>query len=89
MAAHFGLINEVVPHDQLMDVAMQRARELTSMAPLAVRAIKELAVRGQYLSLQDGLRFEEVIQHRLLVTEDGKEGPKAFAEKRPPEYKGQ
>ena len=87
-AAHFGLINEVVPHDQVMDVAMARARELVSMAPLAVRAIKELAVRGQYLSLQDGLRFEEVIQDRLLATEDGKEGPKAFTEKGSPEYKG-
>ena len=87
-AAHFGLINEVVPHDSLMDVAMERAHELASMAPLAVRAIKELAVRGQYMSLSDGLRFEQVIQDRLLATEDGQEGPRAFSEKRPPSYKG-
>ena len=87
-AAHFGLINEVVPHDSVMDVAMERAGELASMAPLAVRAIKELAVRGQYMPLNEGLRFEQVIQDRLRSTEDGKEGPRAFAEKRAPNYKG-
>jgi enoyl-CoA hydratase/carnithine racemase len=87
-AAHFGLINEVVPHDRVMGVAMERAGELASMAPLAVRAIKELAVRGQYMSLNDGLRFEQAIQERLRATEDGREGPRAFAEKRPPNYKG-
>jgi E-phenylitaconyl-CoA hydratase len=87
-AAHFGLINEVVPHDTVLDVAMARAQELASMAPLAVRAIKELAVRGQYMSLEEGLRFEQVIQERLRTTEDGQEGPRAFAEKRTPIYKG-
>ena len=87
-AAHFGLINEVVPHDSVVDVAMERAAELASMAPLAVRAIKELAVRGQYMPLNEGLRFEQVIQDRLRATEDGKEGPRAFAEKRQPNYKG-
>ena len=81
-------LTEVVPHDRIVDVAMERAGELASMAPLAVRAIKELAVRGQYLPLNEGLRFEQVIQDRLLSTEDGKEGPRAFAEKRPPNYKG-
>lgn len=88
-AAHFGLINEVVPHDTVLDVAMERARELASMAPLAVRAIKELAVRGQYMQLDEGLRFEQVIQDRLRATDDGKEGPRAFAEKRKPNFKGQ
>jgi (E)-benzylidenesuccinyl-CoA hydratase len=87
-AAHFGLINEVVPHDQVMDVAMERARELASMAPLAVRAIKELSVRAQYMPLGDGLRLEEAISARLRATEDAKEGPRAFAEKRMPEYHG-
>jgi E-phenylitaconyl-CoA hydratase len=87
-AAHFGLINEVVPHDRVMDVAMERASELVSMAPLAVRAIKELAVRGQAMPLNEGLRLEQVMLDRLLATEDGKEGPRAFTEKRPPKYNG-
>lgn len=87
-ALHFGLINEVVPHDTVMDVAMERAAELTTMAPLAQRAIKELSVRAQYISLQDGLRLEESMQLRLRQTEDGQEGPRAFAEKRPAQWKG-
>jgi enoyl-CoA hydratase/carnithine racemase len=87
-AAHFGLINEVVPHDTVLDVAMERARELAAMAPLAVRAIKELAVRGQYMPLDEGLRFEQVMSDRLRATEDGREGPRAFAEKRTPNFQG-
>ncbi|MBM3138620.1 MAG: enoyl-CoA hydratase/isomerase family protein [Chloroflexi bacterium] len=87
-AAHFGLINEVVPHDRVLAVAQERARELRGMAPLAVRAIKELSVRAQYLPLGDGLRFEEAISARLRATEDAKEGPRAFAEKRPPNFTG-
>lgn len=87
-AAHFGLINEVVPHASVMDVAMERARELASMAPLAVRAIKELAVRGQTMPLEEGLRMEMMMQDKLRSTEDGREGPRAFAEKRKPSYRG-
>lgn len=87
-AAHFGLINEVVPHDDVMSIAMERAEELASMAPLAVRAIKELSVRAQYIPLQDGLRLEEAIAARLRMTDDAKEGPKAFAEKRKANFTG-
>lgn len=87
-AAHFGLINEVVPHGSVMDVAMERARELAAMAPLAVRAIKELAVRGQYMELNESLRMEHMMQDKLLTTEDGKEGSRAFVEKRKANYQG-
>ncbi len=87
-AAHFGLINEVVPHDEVMSVARERAEELRAMAPLAVRAIKELSVRGQDIPLYDGLRLEQAISARLGATEDAKEGPRAFAEKRLPDFQG-
>lgn len=88
-AAHFGLINEVVPHDQVMDTAMEYARQLREMPPLAVRAIKELAVRAHTgLSLYEGLRLEAIVSHELKSTEDAKEGTKAFAEKRAPEFHG-
>ena len=87
-AAHFGLINEVVPHDDVLKVAQQRAEELRSMAPLAVQAIKELSVRAQYMPLADGLRMESAIAATLNRTEDAKEGPLAFAEKRKPEFHG-
>ena len=58
------------------------------MAPLAVRAIKELAVRGQYMPLDEGLRMEHMMQDKLLTTEDGKEGSRAFVEKRKANYQG-
>ena len=58
------------------------------MAPLAVRAIKELAVRGQYMALNESLRMEHMMQDKLLSTEDGQEGSRAFVEKRKPDYKG-
>jgi enoyl-CoA hydratase/carnithine racemase len=87
-ALHYGLINKVVPKESLMDTALDYARRLCANAPLAVRAIKELAVRSQYMHLADGLRLESAIQQVLRQTEDAREGPRAFAEKRPAVYRG-
>jgi E-phenylitaconyl-CoA hydratase len=71
----------------LMLTAEQYARQLCENGPLALRAIKELAIRSQSLSLEQGLRLEQSFQEFLRTTEDAKEGPKAFAEKRKPVYK--
>jgi E-phenylitaconyl-CoA hydratase len=87
-ALRLGLINKVVPREQLMDTAMDYARRLCDNPPLAVRAIKELAVRSQYMHLTDGLRLESAIQRTLNTTEDAREGRRAFAEKRKPEFRG-
>ena len=56
--------------------------------PLAVRAVKELAVRSQYMHIQDGLRLETAVLSVLRQSEDAKEGPRAFAEKRPGKFTG-
>lgn len=87
-ALTYGLINKVVPRDLLMTTAQDYARRICANPPLAVRAIKELAVRSQYLHLSDGLRLEGAIQQVLRQTEDAKEGPRAFAEKRPAVFHG-
>lgn len=87
-ALRYGLINKVVPGEQLLPVARDYARRLCANPPLAVRAIKELAVRSQYMHIQDGLRLEQTIQQALRQTEDAREGPRAFAEKRPPVFRG-
>jgi len=87
-ALRVGLINKVVPLPELMPEAERLARRICENAPLAVRAIKELAVRGQYLPIESGLRLEQAIQRALAATEDAKEGPRAFAEKRRPHYSG-
>jgi E-phenylitaconyl-CoA hydratase len=88
-ALQFGLVNEVVPRDELMTAAYRVAHRITRNGPLAVRAIKELAVRSTSLTLDDGLRMEQTMMQALRSTEDAKEGPRAFAERRDPIYKGQ
>jgi E-phenylitaconyl-CoA hydratase len=87
-ALRVGLINKVVPLPELMSEAERTAKLICKNAPLAVRAIKELAVRGKYLPIEYGLRLEQAIGSILMTTEDAKEGPKAFAEKRPPDFTG-
>ena len=88
-AAHFGFINEVVPHDEVLTRAQEYAEELRAMPPLAVRAIKELATRAHNgLPLSEGLRLESAIGNTLRMSDDAKEGPRAFAEKRQPEFRG-
>jgi len=88
-ALSFGLINAVVPMKDLMSTAETYAKRLCENGPLALRAVKELAIRSQSVPLEHGLRLEESFQEFLRTTEDAKEGPRAFAEKRKPAYKAQ
>jgi E-phenylitaconyl-CoA hydratase len=87
-ALAYGLINKVVPFKDLMSTAEAYAQRLCENGPLALRAVKELAVRSQSIPLEDGIRLETAFQEFLRTTEDAKEGPRAFAEKRKPVYKG-
>ena len=87
-ALRFGLINKVVPREKLMDAAKEYARALAASPPLALQAIKELVVRSQSMTLDEGIRLETTIFELLKTTEDAKEGPRAFAEKRPPVWQG-
>ncbi len=87
-AAHWGLINKVVPRADLMRTAMDYARRLSSLAPLALQAAKELAIRSRDVDLATGLRMEQLVSELLRQTADAKEGARAFAEKRPPAFEG-
>jgi enoyl-CoA hydratase/carnithine racemase len=87
-AERWGLVNKVVPRADVMSTAMDYARRIAENAPLAVQAAKELAVRGRDLDLVSGLRMEQLINRMLQFSEDASEGPAAFAEKRPPKFKG-
>ena len=87
-AAKWGLINKVVPADQLMDTALEYATRIASNAPLALQAAKELAIRAREMDITTGLRVEALAQRLLKFTEDAKEGPAAFKEKRTPNFKG-
>jgi len=87
-AARWGLINKVVPPAALVDTAMDYARRLANLAPLALQAAKELAIRSRDVDLNTGLRIERLVSELLRRTDDAKEGARAFAEKRQPNFQG-
>lgn len=87
-AARWGLINRVVPAGELLDAAWDYAARLAALPPLAVQACKELAVRARDLDRSGGLRLEQTMLRMLQFTEDAQEGTAAFAERRPPAYRG-
>ena len=87
-AYDMGFLNKVVPGDQLMAEAMTMAAQIAENAPLAVQYFKELAYRGLNMSTQDISALTYHMYDQLLTTEDSKEGPRAFAEKRKPNWQG-
>jgi enoyl-CoA hydratase/carnithine racemase len=87
-AHRIGLANHVVPADQLMAKAEEIARAIMANAPVAVRMAKEAVKRGLDATLEEGLRIEADMSSFLQTTEDAKEGPRAFVEKRAPQWKG-
>lgn len=88
-AYELGLVSEVVEHDRLIE----RAREIASMvnrnAPLAVRGTRLAIRRGLDLSLHDAEVMAEAFRERVVRTDDAKEGPQAFLEKRDPAWRCQ
>lgn len=83
-ALQLGLVNEIVPEDELLDRAFDWARRIAVNAPLAVQATKESVLRGLAGTLDDAYGVEQELSQKIFATEDAKEGPKAFAEKRDP-----
>jgi enoyl-CoA hydratase/carnithine racemase len=83
-----GFVNEVVPKGEALAGAKRWAAQILECAPLSVRASKEAAYKGLEGSLSQAMsgRYEEL--RRMVKSEDFIEGPKAFAEKRPPRWKG-
>lgn len=83
-----GLANEVVSQEELLPAANRWASEILESAPLAVRAIKEAARRGQELPFEDRVYMARDVANRILHSEDSKEGILAFREKRKPVWRG-
>lgn len=88
-ALRIGLIWKVVEADTLMASAIETAERIAQNAPLSVRAIKALAYDGLAMSLQDGINLERITSGVLRDSKDRIEGRRAFAEKRPPVYRGE
>ena len=87
-ALTMGLVDYVVPAEQLLDRTIALAQQMAANAPVAVRSAKAAIHRGADLSLADGLRLEQDVASFLYTTDDAAEGPKAFLEKRTPVWKG-
>ena len=85
-ALRWGLVNAVVPPADLLRTAREWADTICERGPLAVRAAKEATLRGLTMPLADGLRLEAFLSGTLRGTADAVEGPKAFAEKRKPNF---
>ena len=83
-----GLVNEVVPRDQLDDAVARWVDDILACAPLSLRAIKQVVQRTRHLQPEEahGQRLPALIE--ALESEDGEEGVLAFREKRKPVWKG-
>ena len=87
-AERIGLVNKVVPADQLMAVAEEMARKIMSRGPLAIRAAIEAVMHGSEMPFEEGQFLEATLFGLLCASEDTKEGMNAFLEKRPAQFKG-
>ncbi|PKV82019.1 crotonase/enoyl-CoA hydratase family protein [Nocardia fluminea] len=89
-ALRWGLVNRVVPADQVLDSAIELANKIARNAPLAVQASKRVMYHGAALSDWDteAWTLSDSTAGEILRTADAKEGPRAFAEKRKPKWEG-
>lgn len=91
-ALKWGLVNDVVALEKLQETAMNKAKELLGLAPLALQSIKAITRECEDLSIEDGfkkMRSGEIeVYKKMLNSDDAKEGPLAFTEKRDPKWTG-
>jgi len=87
-AQRVGLVSRVVLEAELLPTACQMAQRIASHAPLAVKAVKEVAQAALDETLEQSLRFGSALRWIIGQTEDAREGPRAFAERRTPQYQG-
>lgn len=87
-AHQLGFINHVVPFDQVLPKALEIAEIIAANGPLAVRAIKSAARALLGVPEQEAMRMESRLAAPVFASQDAVEGPKAFLQKRTPEFKG-
>jgi enoyl-CoA hydratase/carnithine racemase len=87
-AYEWGLVERVVPREEVHESALEIARTIAARSPVAVGVLRELARTTRDLPLEEGLRREAEGFRRCLASEDGLEGVTAFLEKREPQFTG-
>jgi enoyl-CoA hydratase/carnithine racemase len=87
-AYRIGFVNEIVPRAELMAAAERWAGEILECSPLSLEISKESAFDGQFHSIDEAFERDTARRERLLASADYVEGPKAFAEKRKPQWTG-
>jgi len=87
-AERWGLVNWVVPPDELLKATLAIADRIAANGPISVRQAKQAIGRGLQMSLADGLAFEIEAYNRLISTADRREGVLAFNEGRKPNFQG-
>ena len=87
-AFRWGLVNQVVPPEQLLPTAKEIARKIIANSPLAIRYCLEAVHQGMEEPLEQGLYLESTLFGMTFATEDMREGTLAFLEKRPPHFTG-
>ncbi|MBI4498712.1 MAG: enoyl-CoA hydratase/isomerase family protein [Chloroflexi bacterium] len=83
-----GLANAVVPHEELLAAATAAAEKILTNSPTSLRTIKEAAIRGLDLPMEERIKLATELNTRCMQSEDAKEGLRAFAEKRAPVWTG-
>lgn len=85
-AMRIGLVNSVVPQDEVLTVALDLAKKISQRPGAALSLIKQAVDRGMQMTLEEGLRLECDLFDRVFLTEDCREGVSAFIEKRDPKF---
>jgi enoyl-CoA hydratase len=84
----YGLVNKVVPVEMYLQEALNLAKEIATLSPVAVQLAKDAVNRSFETHLDEGLAYERRNFYLTFASEDQKEGMSAFVEKRKPSYKG-
>jgi 2-(1,2-epoxy-1,2-dihydrophenyl)acetyl-CoA isomerase len=87
-AEQIGLVDKVVPPDELMERAKEMAMQIAKNAPIAVEWAKKMLYMGLHNTLESQLYIESAAQRVCLLSEDFQEGVQSFKEKREPKFKG-
>ncbi len=87
-AHRIGLVDEVIPHEQLEAKTLDLANRIAEKSPVAVRLAKQAVKAAARMPLGEGLRYEQALFSLVFTTRDKEEGIAAFLEKRPPKWTG-